>query len=64
MKEYTITPINTGMVNSNKANYLYHNSTHKYYDVEGNIQLPVTVFLDRQQISSSRFRSAGRLCDL
>ena len=36
MKEYTITPINTGMVNSNKANYLYHNSTHKYYDVEGN----------------------------
>ena len=29
MKEYTITPINTGMVNSNKANYLYHNSTHK-----------------------------------
>ena len=45
MKEYTITPINTGMVNSNKANYLYHNSTHKYYDVEGNIQLPVTVFL-------------------
>ena len=30
---------------SNKANYLYHNSTHKYYDVEGNIQLPVTVFL-------------------
>ena len=35
MKEYTITPINTGMVNSNKANYLYHNSTHKYYDVEG-----------------------------
>ena len=45
MKEYTITPINTGMVNSNKANHLYHNSTHKYYDVEGNIQLPVTVFL-------------------
>ena len=29
MKEYTITPINTGMVNSNKANYLYHNSTER-----------------------------------
>ena len=53
MKEYTITPINTGMVNSNKANYLYHNSTHKYYDVEGNIQLPVTVFLDRAKTGRS-----------
>ena len=41
MKEYTITPINTGMVNSNKANYLYHNSTHKYYDVEGPVHLPL-----------------------
>ena len=44
MKEYNNHTYYTGMVNSNKANYLYHNSTHKYYDVEGNIQLPVTVF--------------------
>ena len=59
MKEYTITPINTGMVNSNKANYLYHNSTHKYYDVEGNIQLPVTVIFstERRQEDPDRHRN-------
>lgn len=45
MTNYTITPINTGLVNSNKATYLYHHSVHKFYDVEGNVQLPVTVFL-------------------
>lgn len=45
MTNYTITPINTGLVNSNKATYLYHHSVHKFYDVEGNVQLPVAVFL-------------------
>ena len=60
MKEYTITPINTGMVNSNKANYLYHNSTHKYYDVEGNIQLPVTVFLVQSEDKAVSFTDSVR----
>ncbi|ERF60570.1 metallo-beta-lactamase domain protein [Treponema socranskii subsp. socranskii VPI DR56BR1116 = ATCC 35536] len=45
MTNYTITPINTGLVNSNKATYLYHFSTHKFYDVTGDVKLPVTVFL-------------------
>ncbi|WP_320128543.1 N-acyl homoserine lactonase family protein [uncultured Sphaerochaeta sp.] len=42
---YTITPINTGFVSTNKATYFYHNSVHKYYDVVGNVNAPVAVFL-------------------
>ncbi len=45
MKEYTITPIITGFTKTDKATYLYHHSTHKFYDVEGKMDLPVTVFL-------------------
>ena len=45
MQEYTITPFNTGTVTSSKANYLYHSSTHKYYDVEGTAYLPTCCFL-------------------
>ena len=45
MTNYTITPINTGLVNSNKATYLYHHSIHKFYDVQGEVKLPVIAFL-------------------
>ena len=42
---YTITPMNTGFTNTSKSQYLYHHSVHKFYDVEGSLKLPVTVFL-------------------
>lgn len=42
---YTITPIITGFTNTSKSTYLYHHSTHPYYDTEGYVKLPVTVFL-------------------
>ena len=45
MATYTITPIITGFTNTNKAQYLYHHSVHKYYDTEGSVKLPVTTFL-------------------
>lgn len=45
MTNYTITPINTGFTNTSKRQYLYHHSVHKFYDVEGFVKLPVTVFL-------------------
>ena len=45
MRNYTITPINTGLVVSGKGTYLYHHSVHKFYDVEGDATQPVTVFL-------------------
>ena len=45
MTNYTITPINTGFTNTSKGQYLYHHSVHKFYDVEGFVKLPVTVFL-------------------
>ena len=45
MTNYTITPINTGLVTSSRANYLYHHTVHKYYDTQGDAKLPVTVFL-------------------
>ena len=45
MTNYTITPINTGFTNTSKGQYLYHHSIHKFYDVEGFVKLPVTVFL-------------------
>lgn len=45
MKTYTIKPIITGYTNTSKGNYLYHHSTHAFYDVEGFTELPVTVFL-------------------
>lgn len=45
MTNYTITPINTGYTNTNKGTYLYHHSVHAYYDTEGSVKLPVTIFL-------------------
>lgn len=45
MKNYTITPIITGFTHTNKSTYLYHHTVHKYYDTEGFMDLPVTVFL-------------------
>ncbi|MCI8504732.1 MAG: N-acyl homoserine lactonase family protein [Lachnospiraceae bacterium] len=48
MKEYTITPINTGLVTASRSNYLYHNTTHKHYLKPGEddvIKLPVACFL-------------------
>lgn len=45
MKKYTIRPINTGFIKTNKKSYVYHHSTHKYYDVDGFVKMPVAVFL-------------------
>lgn len=45
MTNYTITPIITGFTKTSKGTYLYHHSTHKYYDTEGFTELPVTIFL-------------------
>lgn len=45
MKNYTIKPIITGYTNTSIGNYLYHHSIHKFYEVEGFTELPVTVFL-------------------
>ncbi len=45
MKSYTIRPIVTGYTRTNKATYIYHHSTHEFYDVQGFQELPVTVFL-------------------
>lgn len=42
---YTIRPICTGYVYTSKANCNYHESVHKYYDVDGFIDAPVVVFL-------------------
>jgi len=44
LKSYIIKPLNTGFVTTNKANYIYHHSTHKYYDVSGNVDAPVITF--------------------
>ncbi len=45
MTQYTIRPIITGFTHTSKGNYLYHHSVHKYYDCEGFLDLPVTIFL-------------------
>lgn len=45
MNTYTIKPLITGYTNTSKGNYLYHHSTHAFYDVEGFTELPVTIFL-------------------
>ena len=45
MNVYTIRPIVTGYTHTHKGTYVYHHSTHKYYDAEGYAELPVTVFL-------------------
>jgi glyoxylase-like metal-dependent hydrolase (beta-lactamase superfamily II) len=45
MKTYTIRPIVTGYTKTNKSTYIYHHSTHGFYDVEGFEELPVTTFL-------------------
>lgn len=47
MNTYTIKPIIIGYTNTSKGNYLYHHSTHVFYDVEGFTELPVTIFLVR-----------------
>ena len=45
MTNYTIKPIITGYTNISKGTHLYHHSVHKFYDVEGYTELPVTIFL-------------------
>lgn len=45
MTNYTITPIITGFTNTSKGAYLYHHSVHKFYETDGFVKLPVTVFL-------------------
>ncbi|MBO5503353.1 MAG: N-acyl homoserine lactonase family protein [Lachnospiraceae bacterium] len=48
MQEYTIRCINTGKVTTSRSNYLYHNSTHKFYIKKGEDDtaiLPVACFL-------------------
>lgn len=45
MQNYTIKPMITGFTKTSKGNYLYHHSTHAFYDVEGYAELPVTIFL-------------------
>lgn len=45
MQTYTIRPIVTGYTHTNKSTYIYHHSTHEFYDVKGFEELPVTVFL-------------------
>jgi glyoxylase-like metal-dependent hydrolase (beta-lactamase superfamily II) len=42
---YTIKTLITGFTKTNKSTYIYHHSTHKFYDVEGFQELPVAVFL-------------------
>ncbi|MDR1507800.1 MAG: N-acyl homoserine lactonase family protein [Treponema sp.] len=42
---YTIHPIITGFTHTSKGTYLYHHSVHKYFDCDGFLDLPVTVFL-------------------
>jgi glyoxylase-like metal-dependent hydrolase (beta-lactamase superfamily II) len=42
---YTIRPIITGFTHTSKGTYLYHHSVHKYFDCDGYLDLPVTVFL-------------------
>ncbi|MCR5372135.1 MAG: N-acyl homoserine lactonase family protein [Solobacterium sp.] len=47
MQEYTITTLNTGIVTASKRNYLYHNTTHKFYlkpDEDDTAYLPVACF--------------------
>ncbi|MFA9380582.1 MAG: N-acyl homoserine lactonase family protein [Acetanaerobacterium sp.] len=45
MTNYRITPIITGFTHTSKGDYLYHHSVHQFYDTEGYLELPVTVFL-------------------
>ena len=34
MNVYTIRPIVTGYTHTHKGTYIYHHTTHKYYDAE------------------------------
>ncbi len=45
MSKWTIRPMVTGYANSDKKTYLYHHSTHSYFNVEGKILLPTMAFL-------------------
>lgn len=45
MTNYTITPIITGYTRTSKNQYIYHHSTHKFYDCDGFADLPATAFL-------------------
>lgn len=45
MENYKITPINTGFTKTDKGTYIYHHSTHKYYNIDGFTELPVNVYL-------------------
>jgi len=45
MSKWTIRPISTGYANSDKKTYLYHHSTHGYFNVEGKTLLPTLAFM-------------------
>lgn len=45
MTQYTIRPMITGFTHTSKGTYLYHHSVHKFYDCDGFLDLPVTIFL-------------------
>lgn len=45
MNTYTLRAIVTGFTHTHKGTYIYHHSTHAYYDTEGYAELPVTIFL-------------------
>ncbi len=45
MSEFKIYPINTGFIKLSKEKYLYHHSTHKFYDTEGYVDSPCYAFL-------------------
>ena len=44
MTKYRIRPINTGFATTSRSTYIYHHSTHKFYDVSGDEDLPVIAF--------------------
>lgn len=45
MTKFKIYPINTGYIKLSKEKYLYHHSTHKFYDTEGYVDAPCYAFL-------------------
>jgi len=49
MTTWTIRPIVTGYANSDKKTYLYHHSTHAYFNVEGKVMLPTMAFLAQRE---------------
>ena len=45
MENFKIRVILTGFANTSKSKYIYHHSVHKFYDVEGTVDLPVCAIL-------------------